>query len=74
LTRAVVALGAATAALAATRAAETRTLLLSERFTPDAAPAASSPLAAKLVALRGETGGFQPAIQALGAKLCARLA
>ena len=48
-------LTAAATALAAPKAAETRTLLLTQRFTPDTAPAASDPLATSLVALRGQT-------------------
>src|SRR6478735_10334355 len=70
----LVILAAAATAFGATKAADTRALLLTERFTPDAAPAVSTPLATSLVALRGETEGFQLAIQAPGSKLRASLA
>jgi hypothetical protein len=70
---AFVALAVATAALAAPKAAEVRMLLLTERFTPDNAPAASNPLAQSLVALRGEEEGFQLVVRAPGTKLSARL-
>jgi hypothetical protein len=70
----LVVLAAAATALGAPKAADTRTLLLTERFTPDAVPAASNPLATSLVALRGETEGFQLAIQSPGGKLKASLA
>ena len=68
-----VALAVATAAFAAPKGAEFRTLLLTERFTPSTAPAASNPLAQSLVALRGEQEGFQIAVRALGSKLSAHL-
>ena len=67
-------LTAAATALAAPKAAETRTLLLTQRFRPDTAPAASDPLATSLVALRGETEGFQVVVRAPGTRLRARLA
>src|SRR5919201_855482 len=77
--RLVAALGAflmlavATAAFAAPKAADVRMLLLTERFTPDTAPAASNSLAQSLVALRGEQEGFQLAVRAPGTRLTARL-
>jgi hypothetical protein len=67
----VVLVGAASG-LAASTGAETRTLLLTERFTPATAPA-SNPLAQSLVALRGETEGFQLVVKAPGTRLTARL-
>jgi hypothetical protein len=67
-------LAAAATAFAAPKAADTRMLLLTQRFTPDSAPAASDPLAQSLVALRGETEGFQLAVRAPGTRLTARLA
>jgi hypothetical protein len=70
---AFVALAAAAAAFAAPKAAEVRTLLLTERFTPDSAPAGSNRLAQSLVALRGEQEGFQLAVRAPGTRLTARL-
>jgi hypothetical protein len=66
-------LTAAATAFAAPKAAETRALLLTQRFTPDTAPAASDPLATSLVALRGETEGFQFVVRAPGTRLKARL-
>jgi hypothetical protein len=73
LVGAFVALAAAATAFAAPQAADFRTLLLTERFTPDTAPAASNPLAQSLVALRGEEEGFQIAVRAPGTRLKARL-
>jgi hypothetical protein len=70
----LVVLAAAATAFGATKTADSRALLLTERFTPDAAPAISNPLATSLVALRGETEGFQLAVQAPGSKLRASLA
>jgi hypothetical protein len=70
----LVVLAAAATAFGATKTAESRALLLTERFTPDAAPALSNPLATSLVALRGETEGFQLVVQAPGSKLRASLA
>src|SRR4051794_24700868 len=67
-------LAAAATAFAAPKTAETRTLLLTQRFTPDTAPAASDPLAQSLVVQRGETEGFQLVVRAPGTRLKARLA
>ncbi|MFN2471710.1 MAG: glycoside hydrolase domain-containing protein [Gaiellaceae bacterium] len=60
-------------ALAAASAVEVRVLMLTERFSPDAAPAASTQFAQSLVALRGETEGFQLAVRAPGERLSAEL-
>ncbi|MBD0348785.1 MAG: DUF4091 domain-containing protein [Thermoleophilia bacterium] len=62
----------ATTAFAAPQAVERRALLLTERFTPDQAPA-TNPLARGLVALRGETEGFQLVVRASGNRLSAEL-
>ncbi len=62
----------AAAAFASPAAVEYRVLLLTERFAPDAAPASNS-LAEHLVALRGETEGFQIAVRAPGQRLSIEL-
>jgi hypothetical protein len=65
---------AAACALASASAVgiETRALLLAQRFTPDRAPS-SSKLAERLIALRGETEGFQLAVRSPGGRLHAEL-
>jgi hypothetical protein len=50
------------------KAPAARTLLLTQRFTPVAAPP-SNPLARSLVALRGETEGFQLVVRSPGGRL-----
>ncbi len=67
-----VALSALAASPPAGAGAATRALLLTQRFTPTAGPP-SEPLAARLVALRGETEGFQLILRARASRLHARL-
>ena len=52
--------------------AQARALLLTQRFRPGKAPQATA-LASELVALRGETEGFQAVVRAPGKVLTARL-
>jgi Domain of unknown function (DUF4091) len=70
---AVVTATVATAARSGASDASVRALLLTQRFTHSSAPP-SNPLASRMVALRGETEGFQLAVRAPGTRLYARLA